>query len=156
MLCAVVQLAVPLKLILNYLAMLVMTWTKNWWSRTLVWRVSVYCLKGRVLPQNRVYLPGGGGTCLGGVTAQRGVPAWGVYLPRGVPAGGCTCPGGVPARGGGTCPVGVPAGGCVSQHALGLTPPLWTDRHLWKHNLRKLRLRAVINHRAIRTVPHAN
>ena len=22
-------------------------------------------------------------------------------------------------------------------------PPLWTDRHLWKHNLRKLRLRAV-------------
>ena len=24
------------------------------------------------------------------------------------------------------------------------SPPLWTDRHLWKHNLRKLRLRAVI------------
>ena len=25
--------------------------------------------------------------------------------------------------------------------------PLWTDKHLWKHNLRKLRLRAVINTR---------
>ena len=53
----------------------------------------------------------------------------------------------------------------VSQHALGRgclpggrgvclgagvcpvadTPP-WTDRHLWKHNLRKLRLRAVMSH----------
>ena len=51
----------------------------------------------------------------------------------------------------------------VSQHALrrrgvsakggglprpsmqwGKHPALWTDRHLWKHNLRKLRLRAVI------------
>ena len=63
-------------------------------------------------------------------------------------------------------------GVCVSQHALGrgvcipacsgqegvcpggvadpLGPeadtPLWTDRQLWKHNLRKLRLRAVMKH----------
>ena len=49
---------------------------------------------------------------------------------------------------------------CLSQHALprggGVTntpslgpeadTPLWTDRHLWKHNLRKLRLRAVIKY----------
>ena len=35
-------------------------------------------------------------------------------------------------------------GGCVSQHAMGqTTPPPWTDRHLWKHNLHTLRLRAV-------------
>ena len=58
---------------------------------------------------------------------HRGVSAWGggVYL-------------------GGVCQ-GVSAQGGVSQHAMGQTPlPLWTDRHLWKHNLRKLRLRAVI------------
>ena len=42
--------------------------------------------------------------------------------------------------------------GCLLQCMLGYTSPgpgpgpplhLWTDRHLWKHNLRKLRLRAV-------------
>ena len=82
-----------------------------------------------------VYLHGGG------------VPAWGVYLPGGTPAGGVYLPGagGVPAG-------GVPARGCncqgmhlpggVSQHTMGQTP-LWTDRHLWKHNLRQLRLQAV-------------
>ena len=42
------------------------------------------------------------------------------------------CPGWVSAHGG-ICPEG-----CVAD-----TPPPWTDRHLWKHNLRKLRLRAV-------------
>ena len=40
-------------------------------------------------------------------------------------------------------------GMCVFQHAMGQTlppstpPPLWTDRHLWNHNLRKLHLLAV-------------
>ena len=67
-------------------------------------------------------------------------------LPKGVylSGGACTCPG---ERC--TCPVGwcncpgdVPAHGGVSQHAMGQTP-LWTDRHLWKHNLHKLHLRAV-------------
>ena len=68
------------------------------------------------------YLPGG-------VPAQGAVPAWGcipactgqegtclgVYHARGdtcLGGGGvCTCPGDVPAR------------GCVSQHAMGQTPP---------------------------------
>ena len=66
-------------------------------------------------------------------------------------------------------------GGCVSQHALwevclwsqgdlpmgsvslwsggclplGGVSPLWTDRHLWKHSLRKLRLWAVITGHSI-------
>ena len=35
-------------------------------------------------------------------------------------------------------------GGCVSQHAMGQMPPLWTDRHLLIHNLRKLRLGPVL------------
>ena len=70
-----------------------------------------------------------GGICLG---------VWGV------------CPGGLPVgwwvSAQGVCP----GGGCVGdvfQHAVGQTsftpPPPWTDRHLWKHNLRKLRLREV-------------
>ena len=34
--------------------------------------------------------------------------------------------------------------GCVFQYAMGQTLPRGhTDRHLWKHNLRKIRLRAV-------------
>ena len=45
----------------------------------------------------------------------------------------CTGQGGVSAWGvWGVCL------GCMAD-----IPPLWTDRHLWKHNLRKLRLRAV-------------
>ena len=71
----------------------------------------------------------GGGTCLGrgctcpgGCTCRR-LPAW--------QGAGCTCPGG-------TCP--------------GTPPPLWTDRHLWKHNLRKLRLGAV----TIQKMPEAD
>ena len=74
-----------------------------------------------------VYLPGGG-------VPAAGCTCLGRYLPR-----GCTCPGGLYLpRGctclGGACPRGVPAQ---------VLPPLWTDRHLWKHNLRKLHLRAV-------------
>ena len=64
-----------------------------------------------------------GGELLGGVPAQ------GVYLLRGR---GHTC-----LRG--YLPRGVPAGGVPAQ-----VLPLWTDRHLWKHNLRKHRLWAVI------------
>ena len=67
----------------------------------------------------------GGCLLLGGVCSCGGVCSWGVSAPRGVSASGPR--------------------GCVTQHAMGQTPPpLWTDRHLWKHNLRKLRLRAVI------------
>ena len=32
------------------------------------------------------------------------------------------------------------------------TPPLWTDQHLWKHNLHKLRLWAVMNKIKFRTL----
>ena len=82
------------------------------------------------------------------------------YLPA------CTAPGGGSARGGvhasgpggaclwsrggaclwsrGGCLPLVPEGVGVSQHAMRQTPPpLWTERHLQKHNLRKLRLRVV-------------
>ena len=77
-------------------------------------------------------LPGGGG-CLPRGVVCRGVSAWGGICP-----GGCW----------GICGEEVSASGPgwgVSQHAMGQTPPLWTDRHLWKHNLRKLRLQAAIN-----------
>ena len=57
-------------------------------------------------------------------------------LPGGCRPGGCVCPGEV-CLPGGCLPMG------ISQHAMGQTPPPWTDRHLWKHHLRKLRLREV-------------
>ena len=60
-----------------------------------------------------------GGVPAGGVPAQGGCKSLGAYLPRGVPVWG------------------------VSLHAMGQTHLMWTDRHLWKHNLCKLRLRAV-------------
>ena len=57
------------------------------------------------------------------------------------PWDGCVC------RGGGVCRGGVSASGpkgvCHTPGTWGRHPPPWTDRHLWKHNLRKLRLRAV-------------
>ena len=49
------------------------------------------------------------------------------YLSRGVSTQGGWC---------------LPGGGGIPA-CNGAEPPLWTDRHLWKHNLRKLRLRAV-------------
>ena len=61
--------------------------------------------------------------------------AWGC-LP-----GGCVCLG-LSAQGG-VCPGGISAGGSAQGGVC--HTPLWTDRHLWKHNLRKLRLRAVKN-----------
>ena len=73
-----------------------------------------------------------GGVCLGvstqgvsaqGVSAQvEGVSAQGRgCLPRGVSAQrGVVCRGYLPK--GSVCP-----GGCVSQHAMGQTPPLWTE-----------------------------
>ena len=61
----------------------------------------------------------------------------GVCLPGGVCPGGCL-PRGLSAQ-------GVSAKGGVCPRRGGRHPPtLWTDRHLWKHHLRKLRLRAVI------------
>ena len=61
-------------------------------------------------------------------------------LPRGVSAQGGVCRGEVSASG--------PRGGCIPA-CNGQTTPLWTDRHLWKHDLSKLRLRAVINENLI-------
>ena len=63
-------------------------------------------------------------------------------LPRGC-VWGDVCLGGLPkevsARG------GVCRGGDVYSSMQWGRFPLWTDRHLWKHNLRKLRLRVVKN-----------
>ena len=61
----------------------------------------------------------GRGVSAQGVSAQGGVPAQGVYLPRGVPAMGCTYLGG-----GCTCLGVYLPRGCVSQHAMGQTPPV--------------------------------
>ena len=76
-----------------------------------------------------MYLPGGvpaGGVYLLGVYLP-----WGGVLAQGdVPAPEGTCQGGVPGPGGGTCPGSPPCG--------------QNDRHVLKHNLRKLCLRAVI------------
>ena len=75
------------------------------------------------------------GVCPGGSRGCLPTCLVGVYL--GVSGQGGVCLGGV-------CP------GCVSsqegRHPLGPKSytPLWTDRHLWKHNVRKLRLWAVI------------
>ena len=67
-------------------------------------------------------------------------------------------PGGVHAQGGGVClwpgwSLSLVPGGCLplvpgcvcipACNGADTPPPQWTDRHLWKHNLRKLRLRAV-------------
>ena len=99
---------------------------------------SMHCMAGCV-SQHAL----GRGVSAWGVSAQ-GVFAWG-YLPRGwLPWGGvCLWSGGGVSAG-----EGLPGGclplvhwGGVSQHAMGQAPPLWTDRHLWKHNLRKLRFR---------------
>ena len=73
------------------------------------------------------------GVCLGGVCPQECLP------------GGC-----LPTKGvyleGGVCPHGSVCPGEVSAQGVADTTPLWTDRHLWKHNLRKLCLRAVKNY----------
>ena len=70
-------------------------------------------------------------------TGQGCVSAWGVSAWGGVCLGGClpggSAHGGLSAQGG-VCP----------RRGWQTPPPLWTDRHLWKHNLRKLRLRAVV------------
>ena len=80
--------------------------------------------------------------CSGGCLPPGGVPAWGVpaLLPRGVSAQGMCLPRGC------ACPGGACPGGCLPSIPCNGAdpPPPWTDRHLWKHNLRKLRLRAVI------------
>ena len=55
-------------------------------------------------------------------------------LPRGYLSRGVSTQGGWCLPGGG----GIPA-------CNGAKTPLWTDRHLWKHNIRKLRLQAVTN-----------
>ena len=71
-----------------------------------------------------------------------GVSAWWGCLP-----GGFVCLGGLSAHGG-VCPGvsaqrGVFLGGVYPSMQWGDTLPLWTDKHLWKHNLRKIHLRTV-------------
>ena len=82
------------------------------------------------------------GVCPGGVSAQEGclprgvclgVSAWGCLL-GGCLLGGCLL--------GGVCSRGVCSEGCLPR-GVWQTPPLWTDRHLWKHNLHKLHLQVV-------------
>ena len=89
-------------------------------------------------PPSWVGLPARGSPCRGPLSKGGG------YL-GGLPAGGSPCQGGLPARGV-SLPGGLPAGGCLLPGGLLCREtPLWTDRHLLKHNLRKLRLRAVKN-----------
>ena len=86
----------------------------------------------------------------GGMSAKGGCLPGGVCrscVPRGVCAGG-VCPGG--CLPGGCLPGGCQSGGCVPGGVcqevcarMGVCHPPWTDRHLRKHNLRKLCLRAV-------------
>ena len=68
------------------------------------------------------------------------VAGMGGYLPGGYLPSGWTC------RGGGVSARGYLPRGRVPARRVYLPrySPLWTDRHLWKHNLRKLRLWAVI------------
>ena len=69
----------------------------------------------------RVSAPGPGGVSAQGVSASGPLGEVGVCLWSGGSASG--------PWGEGVSGSGVP-GGCVSQHAMGQTPPLWTDRHL--------------------------
>ena len=69
--------------------------------------------------------------CIPACTAQGVYPS--MHWAGGFCPWGCTCPG-VSAQG------GVPAWGCS---CLGDVYSMQLGRHLWKHNLRKLRLRAV-------------
>ena len=75
--------------------------------------------------QHALHREGGlpGGVCLGG------------YLPRVVSACGVSVQGGVCL--GGVCPEAVCPGGCIPA-CNGADTLLWTDRLLWKHNLREL------------------
>ena len=77
------------------------------------------CLPGGCLPRRVV--------CPGGFLPRVGVYPGVVYPERCLPGG-----------------LSISGLGGVSQHALGQTPPRWTDKHLWKPNLRKLHLRAII------------
>ena len=78
------------------------------------------CLEGMHTQGEGACMPKGAG---GGKHTLRGMCAWGACVP-----------GGVCMPGGNMCDWGT----CMPS-----TPPLWTDRHLWKHNLCKFRLRAV-------------
>ena len=106
---------------------------------------SMHCPPGGV--------PARGGFTCQGVSCQGGVPPgrgrtcpWGgctcegVYLWGGVPVRGCTCEG-VYLPWGCTCPGSVPAQGRYLPRYSPMNR--MTDRQVLKHNLRKLRLRAV-------------
>ena len=81
----------------------------------------------------------------GGVSARR-------CLPRGSAQG--VCPRGCLLKGVFAWGKGVSA----TPGSRGRQPPpfLWTDRHLWKHNLRKLRLRAIIINAGLLVSCHFN
>ena len=93
-----------------------------------IWPAFSLCLRA-------CFLPGGGGYSLGvcsfkSGSLQGGLCIWGC-APRGyAPGKGWYAPGG---------------GIVVSHHALSHTPPVnrMTDRHVLKHNLPKIRLRAL-------------
>ena len=67
-------------------------------------------------------------------------------LSGGVSVQGSLCPGGLCS--GGSLSRGLPDRDPPGWRPPGQRPrpPLWTDKHLWKHNLRKLRLRTVTSH----------
>ena len=86
---------------------------------------------GRLLPGGVCLWSGGSGVC-----SQRG------WVSSSGPGGVCSWSGGYLLGG------SAPGGGCLLQEVCipacnGTDTPLWIDRHLWKHCLRKLRLRAV-------------
>ena len=94
-------------------------------------------IQGGSAPRGVLSGPGGGGVSAPGgvlvVSTPRGVPGLGEMPGPG--GGGVYSQGGCLVLGGCLVPGGVCSGG-VSQHALRQTPPMWTDRHLLKHNLR--------------------
>ena len=87
----------------------VKTWRKKWM------KIKQECIPVKCIPSAAVAICWGVGVCLGGVCP--GASAWG-HLSGGV----CLWGGGVFAQ-----------GGCLPRRGVHL--PLWTDRHLWKHNL---------------------
>ena len=105
---------------------------KNWWLAVYYERSTIHHI-----PNTRMHfwlypsMHWAGGVCIPTCTGQGVYPSmhWaGEVSAWGVSARGCLT---------GMCVADTPPGP-------GADTPLWTDRHLWKHNLHKLRLRVVI------------
>ena len=96
--------------------------------------IPVGCVPPTHWPYVVVHVRGvhGSGACVAGGHEWQGACVVG----KGMRGRGCAWQGG--------CMVCVcVAGGCMEGGHTWHKHPLWTDRHLWKHNLLKLRLRAV-------------